>query len=76
MNSPQGIDDQGAGLCPNGRQEERNSGFYDEKAERMDRTERAAFKEKEALRILRYAYENAPGYRKFLDERGITPGQR
>jgi phenylacetate-CoA ligase len=54
-------------------QEERNSGFYDEKAERMDRTQRAAFKEKEAIRILQYAYENAPGYRKFLDERGIDP---
>ena len=53
--------------------EERNRGFYDEKAERMDRAERAAFKEKEALRILRYAYENAPGYRKFLDERGVNP---
>jgi phenylacetate-CoA ligase len=54
-------------------QEERNSGFYDEKTERMDRNERAAFKEKEAMRILAYAYENAPGYRNFLDERGINP---
>jgi phenylacetate-CoA ligase len=53
--------------------EERNQGFYDEKAERMGRAERAAFKENEALRILRYAYENAPGYRKFLDERGAHP---
>lgn len=54
-------------------QEERNSGFYDEKAERMDRTQRAAHKEAEALRIFRYAYENAPGYRRFLDERGVNP---
>jgi len=53
--------------------EERNQGFYDERAERMDRDERAAFKEKEALRVLRYAYENAPGYRKFLDESGAHP---
>lgn len=53
-------------------QEERNSGFYDEKAERMDRTQRAAHKEAEALRIFRYAYENAPGYRRFLDERGVN----
>ena len=59
---------------PKRTREERNSGFYDEKAERMDRAERAAFKEKEAIRILRYAYENAPGYKKFLDERGIDPG--
>ncbi len=53
--------------------EERNEGFYNEKAERMDRTQRTAHKEKEALRIFRYAYENAPGYRKFLDERGVNP---
>jgi len=58
---------------PKRTQAERNEGFYDEKTERMDRNERAAHKEKEALRIFRYAYENAPGYRKFLDERGINP---
>jgi phenylacetate-CoA ligase len=52
---------------------ERNKGFYDAKAERMDRTERAARNEKEALRIFKYACENAPGYRKFLDERGVNP---
>jgi phenylacetate-CoA ligase len=54
-------------------QAERNKGFYDEKAERMDRTQRDAHKEAEALRIFRYAYENAPGYRRFLDERGVNP---
>jgi phenylacetate-CoA ligase len=54
--------------------EERNSGYYDEKAERMATAERAAFKEKEVLRILRYAYENAPGYKKFLDCNGVNPG--
>ncbi len=58
---------------PKATREERNQGFYDEKAERMDRAERAAFKEKEALRILRYAYEHAPGYRRFLEERGVNP---
>lgn len=58
---------------PKRTQAERNEGFYDEKTERMDRNERAAHKGKEALRIFRYAYENAPGYRKFLDERGINP---
>jgi phenylacetate-CoA ligase len=58
---------------PKRTQAERNEGFYDEKTERMDRNERAAHKEKEALRIFRYAYENAPGYRKFLDERGMNP---
>jgi phenylacetate-CoA ligase len=55
-------------------QEERNSGFYDEKAERMDRSDRTAFKEKGALKVLNYAYENAPGYKKFLEERGVDPG--
>jgi phenylacetate-CoA ligase len=58
---------------PRRTREERNQGFYDERAERMGRAERASFQEKEALRILRYAYENAPGYRKFLDERGAHP---
>jgi phenylacetate-CoA ligase len=60
-------------LMPRRTREERNQGYYDERAERMDRAERAAFQEKEALRILRYAYENAPGYRKFLDENGVHP---
>jgi phenylacetate-CoA ligase len=55
------------------RKEERNTGYYDEKVERMDRAGRAAFQGKGALRCLRYAYEKAPGYRKFLDERGVTP---
>jgi phenylacetate-CoA ligase len=53
--------------------EERNYGFYDEKTERMDRAERDARKEKETLRILQYAYEKAPGYRKFLEESGVNP---
>jgi phenylacetate-CoA ligase len=53
--------------------EERNCGFYDEKTERMDRAERDARKEKETLRILQYAYEKAPGYRKFMDESGVNP---
>ncbi|MHB8908526.1 MAG: phenylacetate--CoA ligase family protein [Syntrophales bacterium] len=54
--------------------EERNRGFYDEKAERMGSEERAAYTGREALRTLRYAYENAPGYKKFLQEHGIDPG--
>ncbi|MCE5263271.1 MAG: phenylacetate--CoA ligase family protein [Deltaproteobacteria bacterium] len=58
---------------PRRTREDRNRGFYDERVERMERGERAAFKEKEALRALRYAYENAPGYRKFLDEKGANP---
>jgi phenylacetate-CoA ligase len=59
---------------PKRSREERNSGYYDEKVERKDRVERAAFQEKEAIRILQYAYVHAPGYKKFLDERGILPG--
>lgn len=58
---------------PKRTQAERNKGFYDEKAELLDRTERAAHKGKEALRIFKHAYENAPGYRKFLDEKGVNP---
>ena len=58
---------------PRWMKEERNSGYYDEKVERMDRTDRAIFQEREALRCLRYAYEKAPGYREFLDERGVNP---
>ncbi|MBM4312973.1 MAG: phenylacetate--CoA ligase [Deltaproteobacteria bacterium] len=58
---------------PKKTQAERNNGYYDEKAERMDRIQRAAQNEKEAIRIFRYAYENAPGYRRFLDEWGIDP---
>ncbi len=53
--------------------EARNSGYYDEKMERMDRADRDALQKKEALRSLRYAYEKAPGYREFLDESGVTP---
>ncbi len=59
---------------PRSIRSERNSGYYDEKAERMDRAERAAFQEKEAVRILRYAYDHAPGYKRFLDESSVTPG--
>jgi len=61
------------GIMAGTTRKERNRGYYDEKAERMDRAERAAFQGKETLRILRYAYENAPGYRRFLDERGVHP---
>lgn len=58
---------------PGQMRKERNSGFYDERAERMDRAERIAFKEKEALRAFRYAYDKAPGYRRFIDESGVNP---
>jgi phenylacetate-CoA ligase len=51
--------------------EERNRGYYNEPLERMPREQRAAFKSREALRALRYAYEKAPGYRRFLDDRGV-----
>ncbi|MBU2027396.1 MAG: phenylacetate--CoA ligase family protein [Proteobacteria bacterium] len=54
-------------------QEERNSGFYDEKAERMDRSDRTALKESGSLKAFHSAYEKAPGYEKFLEERGVDP---
>lgn len=53
--------------------EERSSGFYDERAERMAPAERASLQETKALRIFRHAYENAPGYRAFLDGRSVDP---
>ncbi len=58
---------------PKRTREERNRGFYNEQSERMDGAERAAFTGEAALRTLRYAYENAPGYKKFLQEKGIHP---
>jgi phenylacetate-CoA ligase len=55
--------------------EERNRGFYNERAERMERGERDAFMAKESLRALHYAYDKAPGYRRFLDENRVHPDQ-
>ncbi|MBU2226380.1 MAG: phenylacetate--CoA ligase family protein [Proteobacteria bacterium] len=55
-------------------QEERNSGFYAETAERMGRSDRTAFKERDSLKAFHYAYEKAPGYKKFLEGRGVDPG--
>ena len=52
---------------------ERNTGFYDEKAECMGRAERLCFKQGEAIRAFKYACEKAPGYRRFMDERGVDP---
>ncbi len=59
--------------APKKTKEERNKGYYNEKAECMAIAERTVGKEKEAIRILKYAYQNAPGYKSFLDERGINP---
>ena len=53
--------------------EERNRGYYDERAERMPRKERDTFKSEAALRSLHYAYEKAPGYRAFLDSQDVHP---
>lgn len=58
---------------PRRTREERNQGFYNERAERMNPAERAAFQEKEVLRTLEYAYAQAPGYKRFLDEQGVDP---
>lgn len=58
---------------PKRTKEERNRGYYDEKSERMPRNERMALKEKKVIGILNYAYEKAPGYKRFLDEHGINP---
>ena len=54
-------------------QKDRNTGFYDEKAECMGRTERLCFKQAEAIRAFQYACEKAPGYGRFIDERGVDP---
>jgi phenylacetate-CoA ligase len=58
---------------PKRTKEERNNGYYEEQAERLNSTHRRARKEKEAIRIFHYACERAPGYRKFLAERGVDP---
>jgi phenylacetate-CoA ligase len=55
--------------------EERNRGYYNERAERMERGEREEMQQRESLRALRYAYERAPGYRRFLDQQGVQPAQ-
>src|SRR4030042_5527638 len=55
-------------------QEERNSGFYAETAERMGRSDRTAFKERDSLKAFHYAYEKSPGYKKCLEGRGVDPG--
>jgi phenylacetate-CoA ligase len=58
---------------PKRLKEERNRGYYNELAECLPITERGARKEKEALRVLNYAYQHAPGYKKFLDEKRVNP---
>src|SRR4030042_1652012 len=56
-----------------GMREERNSGFYAETAERMGRSDRTALTESDSLKAFHYACEKAPGYKKFLEGRGIDP---
>jgi phenylacetate-CoA ligase len=58
---------------PKRSKEKRNRGYYNELAECLPIAERTARKEKEALRVLNYAYQNAPGYRNFLNEKGVNP---
>ena len=53
--------------------EERNSGYYDKRAETMAPAERAAFQQKEALRLFGHAAAKAPGYARFLAGRGVDP---
>ncbi|MHB8770543.1 MAG: phenylacetate--CoA ligase family protein [Syntrophales bacterium] len=52
---------------------ERNSGYFDERAERMDRAERSSLQEQAALRIFRHASDHAPGYKRFLAAGGVVP---
>ncbi len=58
---------------PKRTKDERNSGFYEEKLEKMSRKEREEIKNQSVLKTLIYAYEKAPGYKKFLDEKGFNP---
>lgn len=58
---------------PKRTNQERNSGFYNEKLEKMPREERVKLKSESAIKILKYAYENTIGYKRFLDEKSVNP---
>lgn len=50
---------------------ERNSGYYQKDLETMVRKDRMSRKEDGVLKIFKYAYENAKGYKKFIDSTGF-----
>lgn len=52
---------------------ERNSGYYQKELETMDKELRKKRKEEGVLRIFKYAYENAKGYKRFIDSAGFNP---
>jgi phenylacetate-CoA ligase len=52
---------------------DRNTGFYDKDLETMNKEERKKRKIEGVLKIFKYAYENAKGYKKFIDSAGINP---
>lgn len=52
---------------------DRNSGYYQKDLETMDRASRKKRKDDGVLRIFKYAYENARGYKRFIDNNGFDP---
>ncbi len=50
---------------------ERNSGYYQKDLETMVRKDRMSRKEDGVLKIFKYAYENAKGYKRFIDGTGF-----
>lgn len=50
---------------------DRNNGFYEKDIETIDRSLRNKIKEEGVLKILKYAYNNAEGYKRFIDNNGI-----
>lgn len=52
---------------------ERNSGYYQKDLETMDKCERKKRKEECVLKIFKYAYDNARGYKRFIDNAGFNP---
>lgn len=52
---------------------DRNSGFYEKEIETLSREQRNRMKEEGVLKIFKYAYENAKGYKRFIDNSGFDP---
>lgn len=52
---------------------DRNAGYFQKDLELMDKRERKRRKEEGVLKIFKYAYENAKGYKRFIDNAGFNP---
>lgn len=52
---------------------DRNAGYFQKDLELMGKSERKRRKEEGVLKIFKYAYENAKGYKRFIDNAGFNP---